>query len=311
VNPAIEGYSAAIFEADRGDGSLASELRAIEELVATNAVLRLALIDTASPAVARRAVIQDLLAQRVSAPARRLAAFVAGSVAGPEIPAALAWLANQARRRAEGQHSRPDSLSHLASRERVGGFAAAIFEDLSSAQLEEIEDELFRFARTVESAAALRSALTDRDCPVEARQGIVHDLLETKVQVETLQLVDYAIAGGRARDFVGTLDWLVETTARVRGWRIALVKSAREVDVDQRVELAESLTGLVGYPVELQVVVDPTLVMGAVVRVGDLQVDATVRGRLDALREHLVPAGWEPGSLDLSDDRGPDAEGAR
>jgi len=310
MNPAIEGYSAAIFQAERGIDPLASELRAVEELIETHAALRLALIDTATPAAARRGVIQDLLAQRVSGPALRLATFVAGSLGGPEIPAALAWLATQARRQAEGQFSAPESLSFLAARERVGGFAAALYEDLSSAQLEEMEDELFRFARTVESTPALRSALTDRDRPVDSRQRIVQDLLEAKVQAETLQLVDYAIVGGRARDFVGTLDWLVEATARVRGWRVARVRSARVVDVDQRAELADSLTHLVGFPVELQVILDPSLLMGAVVRVGDLQVDATARGRLDALREHLIPAGWDPGPLGLSNERRSDAEGA-
>jgi F-type H+-transporting ATPase subunit delta len=308
VNPAIEGYSAAVFE-EAPASALAAELRAIEELVLSSSDLRLALTDTATPAAARRAVISDLLAQRVSAPARRLAVFVVGSVAGPHIPAALAWVATQARHLSEGQPSEPEPLSFLAARERVGGFAAAIFEDVSTTDLEEIEDQLFRFARTVQSAPALRTAFTDRDRPVEARQGIAHDLLEAKVQAETLQLVDYTIAGGRSRDFVGTLDWLVEATARVRGWRVAHVRSAREVDADQRAQLAESLSRLVGNPVELQVILDPTLLVGAVVRVGDLQVDATARGRLNALREHLAPVGWEPGPLGHSDRRS-DSEGA-
>jgi F-type H+-transporting ATPase subunit delta len=310
VNPAIEGYSAAVFEEARDGAGLAAELRAIEELVTTNAPLGLALTDTATPPAARRGVIADLLAHRVSDAARRLAVFVVGSVGGPLIPAALAWVATQARRRAEGQPVDPEPLSFLAARERVGGFAAAVFENVTTDELEEIEDQLFRFARTVQSAPALRAALTDRDRPVGSRQGIVRDLLEAKVQVETLQLVDYTIAGGRSRDFVGTLDWLVEATARVRGWRVAHVRSAREVDADQRAELAESLSLLVGNPVELQVILDPTLLVGAVVRVGDLQVDATARGRLNALREHLAPVGWEPGPLGQSDRRS-DPEGAR
>jgi len=308
VNPAIEGYSAAVFEEAGAVAALAAELRAVEELVATSSDLRFALTDTATPPAARRAVISDLLEGRVSAPARRLAAFVVGSVPGPHITAALAWVATQARHLSEGQPFEPEPLSFLAARERVEGFAAAIFEGVSTADLEEIEDQLFRFARTVQSAPALRGAFTDRDRPVGARQGIAHDLLEAKVQAETLQLVDYTIAGGRARDFVGTLDWLVEATARVRGWRVARVRSAREVDADQRAELAESLSRLVGHPVELQVILDPTLLVGAVVRVGDLQVDATARARLNALREHLAPVGWEPGPLGHSDRR---SEGAQ
>jgi F-type H+-transporting ATPase subunit delta len=309
VNPAIEGYSAAIFGEDPAIGPLASELASIEELVNTQAALRFALIDTATPPIVRRSVIGDLLAQRVSEPARRLATFVALSVAGPEIPTAFAWLATQSRHLAEGQAVVAEPLSFLAARERVGGFAAAVFEKVPTEQLGEIEDELFRFARTVESAPGLRAALTDRDRPLDTRHGIVHDLLESKTQTETLLLIDYVIVGGRARDFVGTLDWLVEAAARVRGWRVARVRSARPVDADQQAELAESLSNLVGFPVELQLVLDPSLLLGAVVRVGDLQVNATARGRLDALREHLVPTAWEPGPLSLTDHRS-DAEGA-
>jgi F-type H+-transporting ATPase subunit delta len=309
VNPAIQGYGAAVFEEARDRAALAAELRAVERLIETNSALRFALTDTATPPAARRGVVGDLLAHRVSAAARRLAVFVVGSVGGPDIPAALAWVATEARHLAEGQHPEPEPLSFLAARERVGGFAAAIFENVTTPDLEEIEDQLFRFARTVQSAPALRSAFTDRDRPPESRRGIAHDLLEAKVLAETVRLVDYVIVGGRPRDFVGTLDWLVEATARVRGWRVAHVRSAREVDADQRAELAESLSLLVGNPVELQVILDPSLLVGAVVRVGDLQVDATARGRLNALREHLAPLGWEP-ALDKSDRRS-DPEGAR
>jgi F-type H+-transporting ATPase subunit delta len=310
VNPAIEGYSAAVFEESSDRGALAAELLAVAELVETNAPLRFALSDTATPPAARRGIVSDLLASRVSAPARRLAVFVVGSVSGPQIAAALAWVATAARHLAEGRPGTPEPLSFLAARERVGGFAAAVFENVATEVLDEIEDQLFRFARTVQSAPALRGALTDRDRPVEARQGIARDLLEAKVEPETVQLVGYVIAGGRPRDLIGTLDWLVEATARVRGWRVAHVRSAREVDADQRAELAASLSLLVGNPVELQVILDPTLLVGAVVRVGDLQVDATARHRLDALREHLTPVGWEPGPLGQLDRR-IDPEGAR
>ena len=110
----------------------------------------------------------------------------------------------------------------------------------------------------------------------------------------TLALVRYVVAGGRARDFVGTLNFLVEQTAAARGWRIAHVRAAAPIDEAQQTMLTDSLAGLAGQPVELQVVIDEALLSGALIRIGDLQVDATARGRIDALREHLVPAAWQP-----------------
>jgi F-type H+-transporting ATPase subunit delta len=198
---------------------------------------------------------------------------------------------------AEGQEVLEPVLGHLAARDRVGGFAAAVFEDLPVGRLEEVEDELFRFARTVETTPALRSALADRDLPVAVRRGVVDDILSGKVEPATLRLLDFTVTGGRPRDILGTLFWLVDQTAEARGWRVALVVAAREVDDDERRSLSESLGRLAGWPVELQVKIDPALLAGVRVRIGDLQVEASARGRLDQLREHIVAGGWEDRGL--------------
>lgn len=295
MNPTLQGYASAVFEA-AGTGALAGlagDLEAIERLVQSNASLRAALTDTTVRGPDRRAVMLDLLNGKVTEPARRLAAFACGVVTAPDVPAAVNWVATRARHEAEGQTYEETQLSLLQSRKRVGGFAEAVHEGLSNAELESMEDELFRFARIVESTPALRSALVDRDLEVAARQGLVTQLLEGKVLPSTVSLVRFTVAGGRARDIVGTLDWLVEQTAKARGWRIARVRSALPIEDAQRTALADSLTTLAGAPVELQVTIDEALLSGALIQIGDLQVDASARGRIDALREHLMPGGWE------------------
>jgi ATP synthase F1 delta subunit len=244
------------------------------------------------PAV-RRAVMLDLLSGKVSEPARRLAAFASGAVRAPEVPAALGWVATRSRNAAEGMEFDEEPLSLMQSRRRVGGYATAIHEDLATSDLEDLEDSLFRFARIVQSTPELRAALVDRDLATSARQGVVTQLLEGKVHPSAVLLIRYAVAGGRARDIVGTLDWLVEQTAKARGWRIARVRAAAPIEEAQRGALSDSLTSLAGAPVELQVVIDEALLSGAVIQIGDLQVDASARGRIDALREHLMPGGWE------------------
>ncbi len=294
MNPTLQGYTAAVVEAAGPDalGGLAADLEAIERLVLANPQLRAALTDTAVPGPARRAVVLDLLDGKVTPQARRLAAFASGVVIAPEVPNALGWVSTRVRHLAEGQDEEP-GLSLLQSRQRVGGFAIAVHEDMSTAELESLEDDLFRFARIVESTPALRAALTDRDLEVAARRGLVTQLLEGKISAASLSLARYAVTGGRARDMVGTLDFLVEAAAQARGWRIARVRSAAPIDDAQRTELTDSLGTLAGAPVELQVEVDASLLSGALIRIGDLQVDATARGRIDALREHFTPTGWD------------------
>ena len=62
----------------------------------------------------------------------------------------------------------------------------ALYEDMSTGQLESLEDDLFRFARVVEATPALRGAFTDRDLAPEARVGVVTQLLSGKVADTTL-----------------------------------------------------------------------------------------------------------------------------
>ena len=296
MNPALQGYAAAVIESAGADGlgALADDLGAIERLVLSNGTLRAALSDTAVPGSARRAVMLDLLEGKVGEPARRLAAFGCMAVPAQDVTSALSWLSLHVRQVTERGDGEEPSLSLLQARKRVAGFATALYEDMTTPELESLEDDLFRFARIVGATPELRGALTDRDLAVAARQSLVAQLLEGKVPATTVSLVRYAVTGGRARDFVGTLDFLVEQTALARGWRIAQVVAAMPIDDAQRAELGDALASLAGGPVELQVEVDESLLSGARIRIGDLQVDATARGRIDALREHLVPADWKP-----------------
>jgi F-type H+-transporting ATPase subunit delta len=286
MNPAVEGYSAAILEvADAA--RLADELAAVVGLVEHHDELRSVLTDTAVTSPVRRSVLAEVLEGRVSEPAQRLAAFAVSAVRATDALAALRWVAARA---GEGAPSELSLLGHQAARARVGGYADALFATASRTELEEVEDELFRFARVVESNPQLRAVLTDRELPVTLRQGIAQDLLAGRAEEATVRLVRFVVVGGRPRDFVGALDWLVERTAQARGWRVARVRAAAAIDDPQREAMVAALQRMVGVPVELQVRIDSELLSGVVVEVGDLRVDASARGRLERLREELVPA---------------------
>jgi F-type H+-transporting ATPase subunit delta len=295
VNPAIQGYTAAVLDTldDDGRAVLETDLAAVDRLFARDAELNAALTDIVVPPAARRAVLSDLLEGKVSPPARRVAAYAAGAVHSQEVPAAISWTAHRLRQVVERQGATEEVGGHREARQRVGGYATEVFEDATVPELEEIEDQLFRFARIVAGTPPLRTVLGDRDLPAEARRGVVDELLSGKVLPATLRLAGYAVTGGRPRDIVGTLDWLVEQTAAARGWRVARVRAGQEVDGDERSKLEGTLSRLAGSPVELQVTVDPVLLAGVEVEIGDLRLDATARGRLDRLREHMTAGGWQ------------------
>jgi F-type H+-transporting ATPase subunit delta len=296
VNPALQGYLAAMEESLGAEGALgaaAAELQSVARLVDGNNQLTLAINDGAVPVASRRSVLDQLLDGKVRPEVKSLVHQAVTVVPAAELTTSFHWLAARLSIAADGGPAAAgptdeEVLGRMGSRNRVSGYAVAVFETVSVPQLEEIEDQLFRFARTVESNRRLRSALGDRDLPVSVRQGVIAQLLGTKVLAETARLAAYAVQGGRARDIVATLDALVEDAARARGWRVARVRAADEVGGTQRQELEEALARLAGNPVDLQVTLDPRLIGGVVVQVGDLMVDSSTRHRLDELRDHLT-----------------------
>ena len=160
MNPKLQGYASAVFEAVASEerARFADELGSIERLVVTTPALHSALTDTAVPGAARQAIVRDILEGKVSEPARRVSAFAVGAVPAPDVVSALNWVSLRASRLAEGIVEPELALSLLRARQRVGGFAQATFEPMATGELENMEDELFRFARIVESTPPLRGA---------------------------------------------------------------------------------------------------------------------------------------------------------
>jgi ATP synthase F1 delta subunit len=289
VNASLQGYAASVLgtlsAADLE--ATARDLAMIDETMQANRDLRAAMTDTSITGIARRDVLTAVLAAKVAPAASRLAGYAALVNSAQDVPASISYLAQRSRDEVRDGAYDEVPLSVLGARERVGGYAAAVFENLSTSDLERVESELFAVARAIESAPELRRAMTDRDLPTARRAGIVESLVGAKASEASRQLLGYAVAGGRARDVVGTIDWLVDQAATARGWRVAKVATAKALDASQADRLRTSLAAVTGSPVELQVTEDAGLLGGIRVEVGDLFVDASARGRLDQLREHL------------------------
>jgi F-type H+-transporting ATPase subunit delta len=289
MNAALMGYSAAVLggldEAARA--TVADELTALEGVVVADPLLRAALSDTSIARGQRRAVVTDLLASKLSQAATRIAAYAAFSASAQDVPVSIGEAAHRARTYAEDGALDEPGLSVLAARHRVAGYAAAVLEDQPVSTLEGVEDELFAWSVAVEDSFELRRVLTNRDLTGISRAQIVTQLLSDRVHPVTVRLAAYAVLGGRPRDLLGTLGWLVDRVAEERGWRVARVRTAMAIDPESRERLSASLHSLVGTPVELEVAAEASLLGGVLVEVGDLRVDATIRGRLDALRDHF------------------------
>jgi len=171
---------------------------------------------------------------------------------------------------------------------RVEAYANALLEvSRAEGHLAEIEDELFRFARTFEGSDELRAALTDPVLPAQRRVALVEDLLGGKALQTSSALASFIVAAGRAGDLPTIIDRFVELAAAEQRRAVAEVRSAIELTSEQTERLREALNRATGKDVEVKVVVDPSVLGGIVARVGDLVIDGSVRHRLEQLREQI------------------------
>jgi len=143
--------------------------------------------------------------------------------------------------------------------------------------------------------------LLDRDAPLGSRLGLVDQLLSGKVSHVTLRLAQYVIEGGRPRDVVGTLDFVVDYVAQARNWRVARVYTARPLDEAAQADLVRSLAALTGTSVELQIADEADLLGGVLVEVGDVRLDASTRGRLAALHDSVSAGHFYESALTRND----------
>ena len=171
---------------------------------------------------------------------------------------------------------------------RIEGYARGLFEIArAEGTIDEVEDELFRFARSYESSDELRNALTDEQIPAGKRQAIVEDLLGGKVTGTTTQLISMVVGSGRSRDLPAIVDKLVARASAAKNLEVAEVRTAIALTPDQETRLAAALANATGKQVNLKVIVDPSVLGGVVATIGDTVIDGTVRTRIEQLKSRL------------------------
>lgn len=173
--------------------------------------------------------------------------------------------------------------------ERTKGYAAALFEIArAEGALDAVTDELFRFARTLERENRLRDALTDETVPADHRVAMVSELLGTKASPVTANMIALVVRGGRGRELPAIIDAVVALAATEQGKTIAEARSAVPLDDAQGESLRRAIQTATGKDVEVKVIVDPAVIGGLVVRVGNTIFDASVRHRLQLAKEHFA-----------------------
>lgn len=262
VRSAQDELAAAVSADPAAAATISEELFEVAGLLEREPALRRALTDSTSPVGARTGLVRGLLGGRV---ARVTLNLVAAMVSAR-------W-------------SAPRDLATAAERLAVQATAAMAE---AEGQFDELQDELFRFGRIVGGEPELRAALASPQLPADRKRGLLEALLASRVTPAALRLITQAALHQRGRSLEASLEEYAQLAAAWRQRLIAVVRVATELTSSQRERLTAALSATYGHGIHLNVVIDPAVVGGMSIQIGDEFIDGSLASQLTLLRRRLA-----------------------
>jgi F-type H+-transporting ATPase subunit delta len=263
LKAARERFDALIASAGAQDvRTLSEDLFGIVGVLAHERVLRRLLADPATEPGARKRLVDTVFGGKIaSSTADTLGELVASRwSSGSDLLDAIETLARNAT---------------LALAERDG-------------VIEDVEDQLFRFARVLDDQPQLRDLLGDESQPADRRVALLDSVLAGKASPVTQQLLAQVVRTPRGRNLEQVVARLAEAAAARRERSVVRVTAASPLSDAQEQRLTSALTAIYGRAVSVQVELDPQLLGGMVIRVGDEVIDGSVAARLATARQELA-----------------------
>ncbi len=176
-----------------------------------------------------------------------------------------------------------DAIEHVS---RQALLEVAEREDL----VDEVEDQLFRFSRILDTQPRLAILLGDYAVPAEGRVELLRDVLKSasgRVNPIAASLLTQTVELLRGEPAEEAMKFLAEVAVARRGEVVAQVSAAAELSDAQRTRLTDVLRRIYGHPVTVQLQIDAELLGGLLIAVADEVIDGTLSSRLTAAKAQL------------------------
>jgi F-type H+-transporting ATPase subunit delta len=243
-------------------GTIASELYSVADLLVGQPRLRRTLGDPATPAEGRAQLVEGLVSGKIGA---RSLGIVKAAVS-------LRW-------------STPwDLTDALEDAGDTALFAAAEKQNT----LDQLEDDLFRLERILQSEGEVSAILDEFTVDAARRTALLDRLVASKVTPITLALLHHAVTSQRKRSLTLAIDDLLERATTRQQRSVARVISAVPLSDAQQDRLAAVLSTMYGRAMSVRTALDPQVQGGLVVRVGDEVIDGSIATRVAAARAALA-----------------------
>ncbi|MET4159670.1 F0F1 ATP synthase subunit delta [Agromyces sp. PvR057] len=257
---ALAASRAVLASSGRADLSVAEDLLAAVRLIAGSGQLRTALTDNEADGAQKSALVSSVFNGRIA-------------------PGAVSLLTAAASQRWSSQADFLDGVEELGL--RVAADTAGDGVDLDA--------ELFAFERAVASDSELELVLGSKLGANEPKARLVERLLGAgKSDPATLVVVRHLVLSPRGRRIGGMLRAAASVIADQRGFDVATVTTAVPLSDAQLARLEQGLAIQAGRRIRFDTIVDPAVLGGVRVQIGDDVIDGSVASRLSSLRQKLA-----------------------
>lgn len=202
--------------------------------------------------------------------------LLTGKIAGPALELVTAAVAE----RWSAQPDLLDAVEHVARQ-------ALLMRAERAGQVDEVEDQLFRFSRVLDAQPRLDTLLSDTSAPVDGRVALLRKVLGGAANPIAAALLSQTVRLLRGEHAAQAVLGLAEVAVARRGEVVAHVGAAAMVTDAQRSRLTSVLSRIYGHPVTVQMQIDPALLGGLSISVGDEVIDGTLAARLTAAQSQL------------------------
>lgn len=241
---------------------IGNELFVITSLLDGNVRIECALTDVSRPLEDKVAVLNTLLGDQVH-------------------PMTMEIMTEVVKRR----WSRAADIANAV--EDFGVDAMMYYADATDSTLQ-VSIELAELHSALLNTPVVRAKLYDETVPSEARVKFFHELFDGKgLNKVTMRLAEHATENLRRRRYLETIQWLINKLSRHMGESMVIVTTATPLKQEQIDKLIAVYSKKIGRAVHINSVVDPSVLGGMRVQVGDEVTDNTVVAQLENLQRSV------------------------
>ncbi|MDK2966412.1 MULTISPECIES: F0F1 ATP synthase subunit delta [Lacrimispora] len=123
----------------------------------------------------------------------------------------------------------------------------------------------------------------------EEKAGIITEVFGGRVSEALMGFLTVIVEKGRQKEINAICDYFISTVKEYKKIGVAHVTSAVELKEEQKAQLLQKLLGTTSYQeFEMDYQVDPSIIGGLMIRIGDRVVDSSIKTQIYELRRSLI-----------------------